>query len=367
MERKLRDYWVKKLLFSEVFSIDTPGIIISETSRFFGSHKVKKRDVYHFERIFRELQVKTIEKLGADEASKFYYKMGKDLGTGYLLLSGVEKVPAFLVPIVMKALCKITWASGISVSEHISVLGGGKYILEGSNNMFCRNTGNGAFFAGVYSGMVSCLSGKNVEGVPGCRNCPEGCKITLDPSIDMIYIPDIESLRLNKKRSSVELPESVPKTSRTSFSDLMKFGKVDFSDNGVCFKGETIFSTEQEMFDLVARYYSDYGLKDFFEETVMESSCKLAKDIFKENGVKNNFEEMLNILCAFGWGIPEYSKSDDEISLSFICAPISSNVPFYSCFIINGFLNAILGVEYRVKDIRIDSSLSEITVVYSKV
>ena len=362
-----RDYWIKKLLFSKVFMLDSPGVIVSGTSKFFGSSKVQKRDIYHFEIIFRELKIKTIEKLGFKEASKMFYKIGKDLGTGYLLLANVKKLSPFLIPVVMKALCKITWASGVGVSRRVSILDDGRYVLEGSDTMFCNGVGDASFYAGVYSGFLSYLSGKNIEAISACHDCPKGCKIILDPSFEEIYIPDIDSLKLDRRRSNVRLSKNICNVSRPSFSDLVRFGKIDFSNNKLSIKGEGIFSTEQEMFDLVTRYYLNYGLRDFFEDVIIESSSKLSKKIFVGNGVRDNFEEMLNVLCAFGWGIPSYSIKGDEILLNFARAPGSTNKPFYRCLVINGFLNNIFGENYKIKNICTDLKSETIKIVYNKI
>ena len=60
VRNNFKDYWLKKLLFPGVFTLDKSGVIISGVSRFFGSSKARKRDVYHFEIIFRELMTATI-------------------------------------------------------------------------------------------------------------------------------------------------------------------------------------------------------------------------------------------------------------------------------------------------------------------
>jgi hypothetical protein len=361
------DYWVNKLLFPKIYIIDKPGVIISTASKLLGSHTTKKREVYHFEKIFAQLQEKTSEKLGIQKASKFYYEIGKDLGVGYLLLSNTKHIPLFLVPSIMEMICKITWASGISASGKVSIYKNGKYILTGSDNLFCRESKNSSFYAGLYSGMLSHLSGKNIEAKTDCKNCPNGCKIILDPAFSKKYIPDTNNLKLNKDRAKINIPEIIPKSSRPSFSDLIKFNKISFDNSKICLNRETIFSTEQEMFDLITRYYIKNNLKDFFKETVIESSEKLSKRLFNNKSSKNNFEEMLNILCAFGWGIPEYSNVKSELIIKFYCAPISSNPPLYRGLIINGFLNAILGKKYKIKEILSDSKSRTIKMIYNKI
>ena len=158
-----KEFWLNKFIFPKIYQIDKPGIIISEVPRLFGSYKIKKRDVYYFEKILSNLQIDTIKEIGIKNFEEMYYKIGKDLGIGYLLLSNIKKIPNFLISDIFKSICKVTWASGVSISKDIQTDKNGIYILSGSDTMFCRESKNAAFFEGLYSGILSYLTGKNIE------------------------------------------------------------------------------------------------------------------------------------------------------------------------------------------------------------
>lgn len=359
-----KKYWIKKLLFSKIYTIDTPGIIISESAKFLSPAKTKKRDIYHFEKIFSDLQIKTIKELGPTKASEFFYNLGKDLGVVYLYLAKIKKIPCFLMPSVIKKLCEITWSCGASLSTNLDILEDGKIIISGSDNLFCRKFGNVSFFAGFYSGVVSYLYDKNIEAKVACEDCPKRCKIILDPKLPKRYLPDKNKLKLQEDKEKLNIPKVLPKSKRPSFSDLLKHKKITFSDSKTLFMSQVIFSVDEEMFDLTAKYYSNYGLNDLFYKTVLESSRELAKEIFLNSGRRENFEDMLNTLCALGWGIPEYRRDENKLLLKFKFAPISKNTPIFRALVINGFINFIFGDKYEIEKIRVYKKYGTIEFFY---
>lgn len=361
----LKDYWMNKLLLPKIFVIDKPGVVISRTSRFFGCNITEKRNLYHFDKIFLQLRVATVKKMGIRKSSDFFYRMGKDLGTGYMILGKAKRVPNFLLQRVMGSIHKIISTTGTTVFDEISFSDGGYCILNAKDGSENLKNGGDSFFAGVYSGILSFLSGCNFEAQHGMK---DGSKIIIKPSIVERYVPDMKKLKLPDNYSKVNFPDKIPYTSRPCFSDLLRFGKAKSDAGNISYRGKDIFSTEQGMFDLITEYYIDEGLEDFFRRKVVGFSQDLADEIFfNKSELKNNLEEMINMFCAFGWGIPEYVLKEGRVVFLFACAPISKSPPLYRALIINGFLNSITGNKYVLEKVSGSLNSSTVKIYYNKV
>jgi len=366
MENKsVREYLFNKLFFPKVVTIEKPGIIINKTSRLFGGVS-QKRCIYYFEDIFINLQNETIKKLGKEEASELYYKIGKDLGTRYMLLADVKKPPKFLLSFVINSMFKVVASNGTSVARNITFNAKNNFlILEGANNIICRKTEDNSFFAGIFSGMFSFLIGENIEAEGHC-NCPKHCKIVLSPKIKQKYIPNMNELRPLKNYNKLNFPENVPVMKKMdSFKDLIRFGKVwiDNKDNKHYFEGKVILPNTTDFAGLLVKHYKDIDQKNLLEKFIVNESQLIAKNIFKKLNKNQKIELTKNLFCAFGWGIPHYAHLKNIITLNLLYPPISEYGFLYEALVLNGFINTILNKKYFIK--KIETKTSPVCIIIS--
>ena len=364
-KNRLKEYWINKLLFPKIFIMDKPGVIISTSSKFFGCGSIKKRSIYHFRKIFYDLLLESVKEFGKEKALDFFYRIGKDLGTGFLVVNKAKRVPDFLLPSVMNSICKIVSYTGSIGFKGLYFLKDGSCVFDklsidkyGVNDIFC---------AGVYSGILSFLSGKNFDVVKSSLDVCSSSGVVISPMKNSKHIPNLNDFILPEEYFNVNIILNCHKTNRPSFSDLLKFGKIKMRNSEIYYENVPIFSTEQSMFDLISQYYFKEGFGDFFKKKVVEISENYIKEIIDENfSPKKNLDKILNLLCAFGWGIPEYNISKDGINIIFACAPISMSPPIYRALIINGFLNFIFSSKYILEENISSLKSSRVKFFYSK-
>lgn len=231
MGRSLGNYFFEKLVFPKVYLIDSPGIIITKYSKHYGKDKMQ-RSVFHFEDILAGVQIKTIKKFGKDKSNSLWYTIGKNTAFQYFSMSKTKKVPSILLPSILEYIFTVFRSVGATMAEKISFdKSNDSLVLFGSNNAFCRKSGEANLFAGAVSGFYSLLLGENIEAVPQCSDCPNGCKIVAKKSICRTLSSSEEDFLISGRNNKFNFPKIEDK-SGVSFSDFVRFKKITMDDSG---------------------------------------------------------------------------------------------------------------------------------------
>lgn len=336
-------FFLSRIITPRLMVVDRPGVVYNVLGRKYGSKTSKKRTVFHFEDVHAHLESNVIENIGV-EANDLFYKYGKESGLRYMLTSGKKEIPSWKIPIVIDFVFKAFRLGGMTFAERIDY-DDGKLRLLGSDNFGCRKTGNPYYFAGVVSGVMTYILNKNVEAVSYC-NCPR-CEFVADVRFEDKFIVDERKLIPMKGYKRLNSPMYKKNLGHSCFSDFIRFKKVGFEkSHRFLFMDKTIFPVEAGMIEVIYKNYKDIGQEGLVKEKIVEASEIAAKDI----DLKTT-KELLKILSAFGFGIPEI-KSKESIFLSLYNAPVCRFGFNYHACVINGLLNHVLGKKLEVKDIK---------------
>ncbi|MBD3249292.1 hypothetical protein GF336_04570 [Candidatus Woesearchaeota archaeon] len=364
IENRIINYTLSKLFFPKVVVIDKPGVIYTKQDRLFGNPITRRRIVYYFEDILVELHKETVKQIGPKKTAELWYKIGKDVGTRFLLLSKVRKPNHLLIQPILDHIFAGLRSGGQSFAKKVKFNPRKKtLVLEGDNNVFCRKTGDGSFFAGLISGIMSFLVGENIETETRC-NCPANCRIIADPKFKKKYIPDFSELAIDKKyfKMNFPVPISIPGNS-PSFSDMIRFKKIRFNKRGKpTYSNKAIIPGEPGMVGITYLRMSK-SIKNI-DKILTKSSEKLANDIFKNKfSTPKKIKETLNLLCVLGYGIPSYRNLKEELEISFKFPPYSKYNYDFQARILNGFLNAVYNRRLRL--IKYEKTTNKIIFLYS--
>lgn len=338
----IRSYVLNKLFFPKVAVIDRPGIIINKTSRKYGRSSSQIRNVFHFEDIFVNLQLETIKRLGRERTAELYYKIGKEIGTTYLLLANAKRPPLFLLPIVIEYIFKNLEWIGFSV-DYLTFNNKEKsLVLKGNNLTITNRSGEHSIFVGIISGIFSFLVGKNIEGEIKFDDKLKDYIFVFNKNIKKKFIPDFDSLKPNGNYYKLNFPEKMPPSKTSSFSDLIKFKKIKVNENGrFYFEDKVILPCPNEFLDIITDYYLKIGEEEILERGIINSTEKIAEEILKDKRIEEKIKTIENMMSAFGWGIPYYKKTGDEIIFDFVNPPITKDAPLFRALVLNGFLNKV--------------------------
>lgn len=95
VKKGIRDYVVDNLIFPKALIIDQPGLVYSLLAKGYWGKKEKRRVVFIFEELISFLQLETIKKIGLENSSLLWYRIGKDIAFRYLLLADIKKFLLF--------------------------------------------------------------------------------------------------------------------------------------------------------------------------------------------------------------------------------------------------------------------------------
>ncbi len=366
-KNNIRDYLFNKLFFPKVVVIDRPGIIINKTSRKYGGEISKKRVIFHFEDIFVNLQMETIKKFGKERVSDMYYKLGREIGIMHMLSGGAKKPPTFLIkPIIELVIKNLGWV-GLSKDGITFNAKNQSLILKLRESAISRKTNDHSIFIGGFSSIFSFLTGKNMEGEVKHTNDPNEYWYIFNKDIKRRFIPDIKKLMPIKNYDRLNFPKEITPTMKTStFSEFMKFKKIKLQESGkFYFTDKLILPSTTEFLNLIANRYSELKETKTLRKGIINGAKKLAKDILKnQKSKKDKIGAIINMLSAFGWGIPVYRKKYKYVIFDFISPPISKYGFLYEALVLNGYLNYIFDKELEIKEIKMKKNPIRITIQY---
>lgn len=339
---KFRDYILDKFFFPKTVVIDKPGIIISKNINHFTRKESKIRIFYTFEEFYVSLYKDTLKKIGKERTDKLWYIVGKDVGTRYFLFKDNSKIPLGLVKIVLEKIQTIFNGLGMGGFENLEKdFEKGEFIFSGKNNIICRKIGYSPLMAGIASGVMSFILGKNIESKYACVSCPHGCKIILNFKFDEIYIPNFSFLKPSKEYSrNFNFSKPILGKNFSSFSDFLKFGFIKIDEKRkFYFREKTIIPSEIGLPELFSVNYEKIGESKLFMDSSIVFFENLFKSLFDSLRNQEKVKNFLNISSAFGYGRIFFNKKENEILVNLLDFPFTKfNNNFLACHI-NGFLN----------------------------
>ncbi len=353
--RRIRDYWVKKLLFPKNVLIDEPGVIVNCVMRKYGGARSKQRMVFFFEDIIVGLQKETEITLGYDDACKMWYEIGKEVGTRYLLLSHIEKMPHFLFGAVLEHIFSGFCGGGQSFAEKfIFDIKNLEFFFEGSNSILCRKTANGNFSAGVISGVISFIVGKNIEATTSCI-CPNACRISASPNNEERYILNKSNLLPDFNYSKFNFFTNVlSNKSIYSFKDMIRFNKIRLIQDKWVIEKSFLVPGEVGMIGIINDAFVRRGIGKVFDSTVIKEAEALAKKILMKQDIDFNFKKITTLFSVLGMGIIQYFRSGDKLEISIKFPPYSKYGFNYIIFLLNGFINIAMNKKMRLSNKKFD-------------
>ncbi len=368
MVQNIQKYIFEKLFFPRVAVIDQPGIIISKTSSKYGSKTSMKRMVFYFEDIIANLQIETVKKIGKEKTSNLWYKIGKDAGTRYLLLSKAKKPPSFLMPSIIQYIFSNLNANGMSVCNKIIFDHKNNFlILTGKDNIIWRKTNEGSLFSGLVSGILSFLIGQNIEAENYYDIRSQTYKIIANKNIKKKYIPNLKNLTPLKEYNKLnDFLGNVKTPNLPSFSTGIKFKKIEVTEDGKFhLKNQTIIPSEIGLLELIIRYYEEHKIKELFEKEIVKSAEKVYEEIFEnKNNATQNLKSVKKIFCILGLGILYYKIYKKEIIIHILNAPICKYGFRYHSLVLNGFLNKVFERKFKIERIKLKTNPVLIEIIY---
>ena len=368
MSNSIRDYLFNKLFFPKVVTIDKPGIIYTVYDRKFGRPAAKRRIIYFFEDILVNLQLETVKVLGKERTSELWYKIGKEVGIGYLLQANIKKVPSFLLRSIIDYIFSSFRSAGMSVAEEINFCSEeSSLVLKGRENMVCRKSKIPNFSEGIVSGIFGSIVGKNTEAEAICNECPYKCKIITNPKIKKEFTYRYKKLKLPEQYNKINFPQEMdlPKNIK-SLSDLLNFKKISLDKlEKFCFKKQTILPCEAVLIDIAVTNYQEINKLELFKKSIVDGAKKIAEVILKDKySIKEKIGALTSMLGGFGWGIPYFKRGRNKIYFEFLYPPYSISGYLYQAFVVNGYLNHIFDKKLELYDIKVKIKPYTISMIY---
>lgn len=366
--KSVRDYIFNKLFFPKVAIIDKPGIIINQISRKYGNIKSRHRTIFYFEDILADLQLETQKMLGKEESKQLYYNIGIDGMKRYLLHGQAKKVPMFLLKPTLRYIFDGFVSAGYTAAKNFSYDSKkNKFVLTGEDNITCRKSGQCEQFCGGLSVLMNLLISKSF--IVNSRCDKERCRIIATSIPDKSEDVTDDFLKIEKEYQRINFPRFTITSHDKfhSFSDLIKFKKIEFDEKGkYYFQDKVIGPSPQDLFGLIEYHYRKINRIDILEKAVVKSSLKLMNDLKKD--ILNKKEGMMilkTIISAFGLGVPYINQEKNKLILRLIHPPITKFGFHYNTLMIQGFLQSILSKKISFKEIYLDKQIPSITLHYT--
>ena len=363
---------ITKVYFPRNVIIDRPGIIINKLSQKYSPEAPRKRIAYYFEDVFVRLQLNTINKLGEEKAKEFFYKVGKEIGARYMLLSKIRAAKQFPLSTIIESIFSNLRANGMSVCSKILFNRNRKtFILSGKDNIIWRKTKDGSIFGGIVSGIFSCLFNENLEAEDEFLE-DETCVIFVNKNIKEKHVLNLKEIFPMKEYEKLNFPENIVfhnTPNLFSFSDLIKFNKISIKPDGKHYVGNRIiFPGEIGMMELISEHYKNAGEFSIFKDSVISESENIYPNIFESEGdIHKRLRDIGNLLSALGWGIPSCRFEKDKTFFTFIYPPVCKYGFNYLPFVLNGFINIATGKTHYLKKTKFKANPSLLNLEFKQV
>lgn len=344
----LKSFLIKKFLLPKVVLFNEPGRIISKSVKRYGNSSSSIRCYYPFEDTLIKLQEEAKKSIGPKRTNDIWYEIGKTHVLRHASFSGKKKVPEFLQEDAIKFIISVFHYSGFTVTNNLELDIKSKIIeVWGDNNCVCRSTGLGDVFAGVISGVMSYVTGQNIEAIKtSCCKTETECRIIGKPDIQERYIPTEGTYEKDKDYDRLNLKPIKQKGS--TFQELIKFKKVKLEDDRYVYDKYALGLIEVGFLDLIYQKYKENNLEKEFKTAVQASG----KEIFKD---KNNCSAIGKVMTALGNGIINITPKGKGFKIIIFSPPSTKfEMNYLPNFLIGALKN--FNPKYNPK-----------TVVYSKI
>jgi hypothetical protein len=346
----IKNHLLKKFIFPKRFIFDEPGIIFNKSISRLTGRSTFTRVVFFFEEFFVDLYKYTVKEIGEEETSKLWYGIGRDVGLRYLSFSGVKKVPRWMISQIIQVTFDAISGSGLGFFKKLKN-DEDFFIVEGKHALIIRHINDGSFFAGVLSGIFSYIYGSDcdvscVECSPIITRFEVRCRGSTSEFPNHIYRHKNYFIHNSSKQIFAEDEIKHP-----SLSDFLKFNKITLhpESNNWRFGKHSIFPSEIGLFGLIIEHYKNNNLLWILEESYSFSSEKIFTDLLSDQKEsKRRIRYFLNLISAFGWGIPDLKINDDVIQLRFSLAPFSRYGSEDRAFFFRGALDAIFNRKHKL-------------------
>ncbi|MFH1521651.1 MAG: hypothetical protein ABIF18_01705 [archaeon] len=362
----IKSYLLDKIIFPKRLIIDKPGIIYSETfKRYSNKISSKRRLCLDFEDMVANLQLETEKIFGKEETSEIFYRLGKDEGASNILIAGNKKPPLFLIEFILHILFKDMggWL-GLSLKE--IDLNKKRIILEYNNILVSRKVRDHSLLIGCFSGILSFLLGENIEGIAKPKEYSKKGFYIFDKKLENRYIQDINLLKPARDYEKLNFPKTEETKNKPCFKDFVKFQKLNISPKGrIYFLGNPLFWSTSKFFNNLANYFEKRNKKEIFRKIVLKNTTKISEKILGNQEMeKDKIKLIENMLCVFGWGIPEIKKMKNEIFVTINYPQINRYKPIYEALVINGYLNYVYKKDFRAYQIEKKIERQKIIIKY---
>ncbi|MDA3836522.1 MAG: hypothetical protein PF542_02775 [Nanoarchaeota archaeon] len=360
----VKKFVMKKLFFSKILDVDSPGIIYNKVNSKYSNFKTsKKRIVFYFEDLFSGLQDSTIEKLGYEKSHDLWYKIGKDLGLSYVSFPPIKEITKKKIPEVIDYFFQFFVGGGCTAAASVEHLEFGGVRLIGKDNVICRRNGFSSFIAGVCAGILTFMHKKNFDSDVYCKNCPYGCNIVCLPNDSREYVDvvmDIQAFPLRKLSSSPFFKKSF------NLKDFLSFNKLKISFTGKWeFYERVIIPSPHYILDLVYKNYALFSAVDVFKESLVLNSENFFKNFISD--IKNvNLSFISNIFSSLGWGMLEAKKVEGKVAFDIINPATNEDGFYYLIYVLNGFLNSFYGKKYFLEKKFLRRDISRLFVSFTE-
>lgn len=351
MNFDMKKYNFERLFRSGIVNITKPGLILQNNPGIFGNKKFVSRSIYVFEENFVKLYLDTLAEIGFESCSDLWYEIGKDISFRFFLNYQNIKINKFSVEKILRFFCNHFCAVGMSCCEHVDFdFKKERFIFTGDNSVLCRKFNNGAYNAGVLSGLMSFLLKKNIEGDFFCEDCPKGCKIIVDRDLPYRYVPSYHTRKEISEHKPDLKEKKILASNLSSFSDFLKFKiiKVD-KERKFEIYGKTLIPVEVGFPGVIARAYYRWGLFDLYKKSFKNSIDEII-DVFieKKSTLRENISRIRNIFSALGFGEVYFTIEKNKVSVRFLSPIFISGEVFIVDLIIESLLNFLFGEEFKL-------------------
>lgn len=340
----LREHSFRKLYHPKIVNVFVPGEILHKNPGLFGSGPIITRSNYSFELFFSNLYKDSNSVLNKKELSDLWYRIGKDMVKKYLAFYSKMKINQSNIVEVLKYFSDHFCAVGMSVFENVFCdFEKEEFTFSGENSIVCRGSFDGSYLAGIASGLISFLLGKNIEANFLCNNCPKSCKIIVRNDFTFRY-ESKESLDLEQFYSEISFGDNEEKVA--SFYDFLNF-KFVLIDNYKKFSFEdfSLFPSEIGLLNIFFYNYSKMGLEGLYFNSFRKTSEIILDKILNESlSISQKITKIRNMSSAFGWGKVKFSKIDKHVTVNFF----KSAFVFYNVEFIKIFFNVVLNKIYSL-------------------
>jgi len=285
-----------------------------------------------------------------------------------MILSGIKKISDDVFPHFTRKICSHMNKGGDSGFKNFFFeKNNNRIILEGIDNFSSGFNKEGGLFAGIYSGIISFLKGKNIEAKPDYRNYPKKCRIILDSSFEKKYIPPPERVKLIKNYEGLNFPEtSFLEKKVQTHKDFIKFKKIIIGKLGeYFFNSKLLIPFNQSGFGFIYDSFLEAGELDLFSKVIIKTAEDLAIHFFEGLSLSEKISLLEGMFSAFGQGVPMIRKKEGKIICTLLFPPIGKNSAHYHSFLLNGYLNNIFGRKLFLEEIKLMKSPVALNFVYS--